>query len=284
MFIFASSISLIISSLVIYTTTLLWMFTIDYEQGISHLLNFSITHFCYLPNQTEQRITLPAWVSFFPSSPPFFPWSIFHKQKMTKESSVQHAPKVGRHRVYSNEQRKDRNRQAQAAFRDRRSKYTQTLENAIVNFEETIKNLKESNDQTMKRAQAAEERSHHLASEVESLQRLLGMALADNQRLQAQVTLSSKCYHHHHCQAMIPLANISIDDMLPLSPNSDNLAPDKMPLVDPMLQLFDANPTMAATTTSSSSPMSSAASHDQQFDLFNAAMLTGESHKLAAVL
>ncbi|KAL0140777.1 basic-leucine zipper transcription factor [Mucor lusitanicus] len=183
---------------------------------------------------------------------------------MTKESSVQHAPKVGRHRVYSNEQRKDRNRQAQAAFRDRRSKYTQTLENAIVNFEETIKNLKESNDQTMKRAQAAEERSHHLASEVESLQRLLGMALADNQRLQAQVTLSN--------------------DMLPLSPNSDNLAPDKMPLVDPMLQLFDANPTMAATTTSSSSPMSSAASHDQQFDLFNAAMLTGESHKLAAVL
>ncbi|KAK4520204.1 N-alpha-acetyltransferase 50 [Mucor velutinosus] len=175
---------------------------------------------------------------------------------MTKESSVQNAPKVGRHRVYSNEQRKDRNRQAQAAFRDRRIKYTQTLENAIVNFEETIKNLKESMNQTMKRAQVAEERSHHLASQVVSLQRLLGMALADNQRLQTQVALSN--------------------GMLPLSPNSDNLAPNKMPLTDSMLQLFDANPTMA-------SPMSSAAS-DDQFDLINASMLTGESHKLAAVL
>lgn len=123
---------------------------------------------------------------------------------MTKESTVQGAPKVGRHRVYSNEQRKDRNRQAQAAFRDRRSKYTQTLETAIANFEETIMNLKESNNQTMKRAQAAEERSHHLASEVASLQRLLEMALADNQRLQAQVALGSKWYSHYQVIIYLP--------------------------------------------------------------------------------
>ncbi|GAN02651.1 hypothetical protein MAM1_0026c02096 [Mucor ambiguus] len=176
---------------------------------------------------------------------------------MTKESNTQPAPKVGRHRVYSNEQRKDRNRQAQAAFRDRRSKYTQTLENAIVNFEETIKDLKESNSQTMKRAQVAEERSHHLASQVASLQRLLEMALTDNQRLQAQVALGN--------------------DMLPLSPNSDILAPDKMPLTDPMLPLFDTNPIIV-------SPMLSSLASDDQFDLFNASMSTGESHILKAVL
>lgn len=124
----------------------------------------------------------------------FSSWSFccFAQKKMANETSVQGAPKVGRHRVYSNEQRKDRNRQAQAAFRDRRSKYTQSLENAIINFEETIKNLKETNNQSIKRAQMAEERSHHLASEVVSLQRLLEMALADNQRLQAQVALGSK--------------------------------------------------------------------------------------------
>lgn len=185
---------------------------------------------------------------------------------MTKESNVQHPPpKVGRHRVYSNEQRKDRNRQAQAAFRDRRSKYTQTLESAIVTFEETIKHLKEFNNETMKRAQVAEERSHHLASQVVSLQRLLEMALADNQRLHTQV-----------------VALGSSNDILPLSPNSDNLAPDKMPLTDPMLQLFDANPIFMAASSPMSS--SSAASHDDQFDLLNASMLTGESHKLKAVL
>ncbi|EPB85906.1 hypothetical protein HMPREF1544_07322 [Mucor circinelloides 1006PhL] len=175
---------------------------------------------------------------------------------MTNETSVQSAPKVGRHRVYSNEQRKDRNRQAQAAFRDRRSKYTQSLENAIINFEETIKNLKETNNQSIKRAQMAEERSHHLASEVVSLQKLLEMALADNQRLQAQVALGN--------------------DMLPLSPNSDNLTNDAMPSTDPILQLFDINPTMP-------SPMSSATS-DDQFDLFNTSILTGESPRSEAVL
>ncbi|KAL9557175.1 hypothetical protein MBANPS3_001517 [Mucor bainieri] len=183
---------------------------------------------------------------------------------MTKEASTQQAaPKVGRHRVYSNEQRKDRNRQAQAAFRDRRSKYTQTLETAIVNFEETIKNLKESNTHIMERAQMAEERSHHLASEVVSLQRLLEMALADNQRLQAQVALGS-------------------NDMLPLSPNSDHLAPDKMPLAtDPMLHLFDANPpTMASPMSSTSTSAASSTDDQQQFDLFHASMLIGESHKL----
>ena len=66
--------------------------------------------------------------------------------------------------------------------------------------------------------------------------------------------------------------------MLPLSPNSDHMAPDKLPFTDPMLQLFDANATMA-------SPMSSAAAvPDDQLGLFNASILTGEFHKLEAVL
>lgn len=129
---------------------------------------------------------------------------------MNTNSNEQYAPKVGRHRVFSNEQRRDRNRQAQAAFRDRRNKYTNTLETAIVGFEETIKNLKEVNNQSVKRAQVAEERSQQLSSEVISLQRLLEIVLADNQRLQAQVSvasmsISSKCIIYHFLSILIIL-------------------------------------------------------------------------------
>lgn len=91
--------------------------------------------------------------------------------------------KAGRHRLYSNEQRKDRNRQAQAAFRDRRSKYTKTLEVAILKFEDTIEELKEINTKSLQRAEVAEERCVQLTSEVTNLQKLLQMALAENQRL-----------------------------------------------------------------------------------------------------
>jgi hypothetical protein len=99
--------------------------------------------------------------------------------------------KVGRHRLYSKEQRKDRNRQAQAAFRDRRSKYTKNLEAAMVKFEEKIKTLEEINSKTAERAQLAEECCTKLDSEVVSLQKLLQIALADNQRLQTQAAMNS---------------------------------------------------------------------------------------------
>ncbi|KAI8647461.1 hypothetical protein BD408DRAFT_408597 [Parasitella parasitica] len=168
-------------------------------------------------------------------------------------------PKVGRHRVFSNEQRKVRNRQAQAAFRDRRSKYTNSLETAILNFEETIKNLKETNNQSMKRAQLAEDRSHHLASEVVSLQKLLEMALADNQRLEAQIA------------TVISNNNV----VLPLSPNdSSSLTFDKM---SPSISINNLLDGLNDTTTCS--PMSSTASGDQ-LDLFtslNNTIFTGES-------
>lgn len=47
----------------------------------------------------------------------------------------------GRHRIFTAEQRKDRNRLAQAAFRERRSQYTSTLENTVVELEAIIREL-----------------------------------------------------------------------------------------------------------------------------------------------
>lgn len=99
--------------------------------------------------------------------------------------------KPGRHRLYSNEQRKDRNRQAQAAFRDRRSKYTRDLETTIIKFEEKIKILEETNSKTVERAELSEKRCIQLDLEVVSLQKLLQIALVDNQKLQAQAALNS---------------------------------------------------------------------------------------------
>ncbi|KAG2200117.1 hypothetical protein INT46_000199 [Mucor plumbeus] len=202
---------------------------------------------------------------------------------MNIDSNEQYAPKVGRHRVFSNEQRRDRNRKAQAAFRDRRNKYTNTLETAIVGFEETIKSLKETNNQSIERAQVAEERSQQLSSEVISLQRLLEMVLADNQRLQAQINVTSMS---------------TSNDMLPLSPNNSSLGSDKMSPSNSIHHIFDdvfTNPVTTTTTTTAAattatetiicSPVSS--SSVEQLELFNSLnnqIITGESLRLKAAI
>lgn len=87
--------------------------------------------------------------------------------------------KVGRHRIYSNEQRKDRNRKAQAAFRDRRSQYTKNLEAALLELEKKANDLKTSNSQMEERAKTAEARCAQLTLEVNSLHKLLGLALVN---------------------------------------------------------------------------------------------------------
>ncbi|GAA5805475.1 hypothetical protein HPULCUR_010991 [Helicostylum pulchrum] len=91
--------------------------------------------------------------------------------------------KVGRHRLYSNEQRKDRNREAQAAFRVRRNKYTETLELAVEKNEKTIEDLKSANERNIQRAEVAEQRCAQLDSQVASLEKLLQAALAENERV-----------------------------------------------------------------------------------------------------
>jgi hypothetical protein len=56
--------------------------------------------------------------------------------------------KVGltkRHKIYAtSEERKQRNRQAQAAFRERRTEYIKQLESTIKHHEETLQNLQNS--------------------------------------------------------------------------------------------------------------------------------------------
>ncbi|ORZ03084.1 hypothetical protein BCR43DRAFT_482716 [Syncephalastrum racemosum] len=47
----------------------------------------------------------------------------------------------GRHRIFTAEQRKDRNRLAQAAFRERRNQYTSTLEKTVIELETIIREL-----------------------------------------------------------------------------------------------------------------------------------------------
>lgn len=89
--------------------------------------------------------------------------------------------KLGRHRLYSNEQRKDRNREAQAAFRVRRNNYTETLELAAIKNEKTIEDLKSANEKNIQRAEVAEQRCAQLDYQVASLEKLLQVALAENE-------------------------------------------------------------------------------------------------------
>ncbi|KAI9494597.1 hypothetical protein BDB00DRAFT_295775 [Zychaea mexicana] len=99
--------------------------------------------------------------------------------------------KGGRHRIFTEEQRKDRNRLAQAAFRARRSEYTHTLEQTVVGLESIVKELQDSNRQTSTRADAAEARCQLLKDRLRHLHEQLHAALLENQRLSsAQVTAS----------------------------------------------------------------------------------------------
>ncbi|KAG2223823.1 hypothetical protein INT45_001957 [Circinella minor] len=92
----------------------------------------------------------------------------------------------GRHRIFTEEQRKVRNRQAQAAFRERRSQYTQTLQETILGLEKIITELQESNRNTSVRAEIAEQRCIDLEKQNDILQQLISTVTAENQRLLQQ--------------------------------------------------------------------------------------------------
>ncbi|KAI9300786.1 hypothetical protein BJ944DRAFT_252834 [Cunninghamella echinulata] len=95
---------------------------------------------------------------------------------MTSETTINKTiskkSNVGRHRLYSNEQRKDRNRQAQAAFRQRRSVYTKTLEETVEKLQSIIASLQQSTDEANKRAEVAENRYIQLESEYNAIRNI----------------------------------------------------------------------------------------------------------------
>ncbi|KAG2174371.1 hypothetical protein INT43_004394 [Umbelopsis isabellina] len=78
------------------------------------------------------------------------------------ENSISKRKQVGRHRIFTNEQRKDRNRLAQAAFRERRSQYTKELESVVEDLETIIKELQESNRATSRQLDEVKEENGNL--------------------------------------------------------------------------------------------------------------------------
>ncbi|KAF7720942.1 hypothetical protein EC973_005751 [Apophysomyces ossiformis] len=77
------------------------------------------------------------------------------------------------------EERKDRNRIAQAAFRARRSKYTQTLEQALLRLDKQVQELQESNRLANERAAKAEQMWAELWAESQTLRECLMFVLAE---------------------------------------------------------------------------------------------------------
>ncbi|KAI8144035.1 hypothetical protein BJV82DRAFT_578097 [Fennellomyces sp. T-0311] len=102
-----------------------------------------------------------------------------------KESRIKR-PHGGRHRIFTEEQRKVRNRLAQAAFRERRTQYTQTLESTIVDLENIIHELQESNRNTSARADVAEQRCADMEKQNKLLQELLAAVTTENHLLLQQ--------------------------------------------------------------------------------------------------
>ncbi|KAA6408024.1 MAG: hypothetical protein FRX48_08375 [Lasallia pustulata] len=69
----------------------------------------------------------------------------FDEQTFTQENAPVHKRKGGRKPIYAtSEERKQRNRQAQAAFRERRTEYIKQLETTIKHHEETLQSLQQS--------------------------------------------------------------------------------------------------------------------------------------------
>jgi chromosome segregation ATPase len=87
--------------------------------------------------------------------------------------SIDKKSKGGRQRQFSNEQRKDRNRQAQAAFRERRSKHTKALEDTITDLRTMVQILQQNVMQTKERAEKAEKRCEFLENDCQHLKTTL---------------------------------------------------------------------------------------------------------------
>ncbi|ORZ26068.1 hypothetical protein BCR42DRAFT_486130 [Absidia repens] len=85
---------------------------------------------------------------------------------------------VGRHRIYTNEQRKDRNRQAQAAFRARRTLYTKTQKETIAELQHMVHMLQKTMLEANERASCAEKRCMQLENENQQLKTTLACFLA----------------------------------------------------------------------------------------------------------
>ena len=64
---------------------------------------------------------------------------------MPEPVSIAHIALTKRRKIYAtSEERKQRNRQAQAAFRERRTEYIKQLESTIKHHEDTLQNLQNS--------------------------------------------------------------------------------------------------------------------------------------------
>ncbi|RCH98935.1 hypothetical protein CU097_010326 [Rhizopus azygosporus] len=79
--------------------------------------------------------------------------------------------------------RKERNRQSQAAFRFRRKKYIKELEESIMRMHNSTKRLNQELERTVHRAENAERRCLALYEELYSLRKLTNRLFEENKQL-----------------------------------------------------------------------------------------------------
>ncbi|KAI8390176.1 hypothetical protein BD560DRAFT_380153 [Blakeslea trispora] len=113
---------------------------------------------------------------------------------MKNRNETSASPKVGRQRIYTNEQRKERNRKAQAAFRLRRDKYTKALEDTMLQLKTSLGKLEEKNLELAERVQQAEQRYSELNTQMMLIQSLLHPISTDNLVEQTLANISKIVY------------------------------------------------------------------------------------------
>ncbi|ORE03566.1 hypothetical protein BCV72DRAFT_308114 [Rhizopus microsporus var. microsporus] len=79
--------------------------------------------------------------------------------------------------------RKERNRQSQAAFRFRRKKYIKELEESIMRMNNSNKRLNQELERTVHRAEKAERQCLELYEELHSLRKLTNRLFEENKQL-----------------------------------------------------------------------------------------------------
>ncbi|KAI8377460.1 uncharacterized protein BYT42DRAFT_345167 [Radiomyces spectabilis] len=100
--------------------------------------------------------------------------------------------KGGRQRVYTTEQRKDRNRLAQAAFRERRSQYTKTLEETVLRFDSLLEEMQRNNACLTEKAAQLQNTCIQLSEKQQGIQEMVQSLALENQQLRQQLaTLQS---------------------------------------------------------------------------------------------
>ncbi|KAJ3267769.1 hypothetical protein HK104_005625, partial [Borealophlyctis nickersoniae] len=159
-------------------------------------------------------------------------------------SSSPPARKRGRHRVFTDEERKNRNRQAQAAFRAKKTEYVSILEEENVDLQSAVDNLKDQVADLTVKLDEKEMETNGLKSEIERLKGLW-RSIVDGRDGGPNMSGGDRVLRGVGSSVAVSM------------PEPSDVASASAPVMDDLESLFGLTPPPASPSLSSSSSSSS---------------------------